>query len=171
MEPFIIGAVVIVLLVGLPIIARVAKRQGVAKAVNAGQETLKRQAPELQDVLGTGLAVPGSPEEARAHVEEFMQLKPRSRRTEADGSWSVKIVAPDDLVLELVTAPEHGSVLWPRSVRVDANGLLSYANTWYIFSEELQRALRKQGVETGRVAGRTFELDMSAAPAMWRAVA
>lgn len=163
-----IALAIVVLVVG----ALVARAVLVPKARTAGQATLARATPSLVELLGTGLAIPGTPAEARARarVDAFVQRKPSARRAEPDGSWSLRVLDFGDVVMELVTLADGRSVLWPRSVRGDAQGSAVNATQWDLFSGDLRKALAKEGVQTELVTGRAFAQDASVSPVVWRAV-
>lgn len=170
MDGFLVVALVAVAVVALIIAAAVIRVVVVPKARNAGQATLAKATPSLVELLGTGLAIPGTPAEARARVDAFVQRKPSARRAEPDGSWSLRVLDFGDVVMELVTLADGRSVLWPRSARGDAQGSAVNATQWDLFSGDLRKALAKEGVETEPVPGRRFAQDASVSPVVWRAV-
>lgn len=171
MDSWIIGTLIVLAAVALIVGAIVAKAVLVPKARTAGQATLARATPSLVELLETGLAIPGTPEEARARVDAFVQRKPRSRRAESDGSWSLRVLDVGDVVVELVPEAGGRSVLRPRSVRADAQGSAVNATQWDLFAGDLAKALAREGIAAERVpTGRSFALDAAASPAVWRAV-
>lgn len=72
MDSMIMAILIILAIIVLIVGGIIARRVLVPKARNAGQATLARQAPDLLGTLGTGLGIPGTPEEARARVEAFV---------------------------------------------------------------------------------------------------
>ncbi len=79
MEPFTAVLLVVLAIVVLIVGGLVARVMLVPKARNAGQATLARQTPDLVELLGIGLGIPGAAAEVRARIDAFVQRKPSAR--------------------------------------------------------------------------------------------